>query len=294
MKAVPKMLIGSGLAMAAALCAATWGQDKAPASSGPAKVMVIFREFVKPGKAGTPHDKTESAFVEAMAKAKWPTHYVAASSMSGKPRVLFFTRYDSYEAWENDVTATNKNAAFSAALDRASQADGALLDSSDQNVFTYNEQFSLRPVADISHMRYLEIWVAHVKPGHYREWEELNKVYKAGYEKAVPQGHWAVYEAGYGMPNGTYLFMTARKTASELDRGPQDEKATMAAIGEDGMKKLDELFAASVESSESQFFAFSPQMSYPPDEWVKADPDFWKPKPAAAPAARAEKKPAAD
>src|ERR1700741_5579216 len=112
MKAVSKMLIGSGLAMAAALCAATWGQDKAPASSGPAKVMVIFREFVKPGKAGTPHDKTESAFVEAMAKAKWPTHYVGASSMSGKPRVLFLTRYDSYEAWEKDVTATNKNASL--------------------------------------------------------------------------------------------------------------------------------------------------------------------------------------
>jgi hypothetical protein len=294
MKAVSKMLIGSGLAMAAALCAATWGQDKAPASGGPAKVLVIFREFVKPGKAGTPHDKTESAFVEAMAKAKWPTHYVAASSMSGKPRVLFFTRYDSYEAWEKDVTATNKNAVLSAALDRAGQADGALLDSSDQNVFSYNEQFSLRPVSDISHMRYLEIWVVHVKPGHYREWEELNKLYKAAYEKAVPQGHWAVYEAGYGMPNGTYLFMTARKTASELDRGPEDEKATMAAIGEDGMKKLDELFAASVESSESQFFSFSPQMSYPPDEWAKADPDFWKPKPTAAPAAKAEKRPAAD
>jgi hypothetical protein len=38
-------------------------------------------------------------------------------------------------------------------------------------------------------------------------------------------------------------------------------------------------------------------MSYPPDAWVKADPDFWKPK-AAAPAkampkAKSDEKPAA-
>ena len=34
-------------------------------------------------------------------------------------------------------------------------------------------------------------------------------------------------------------------------------------------------------------------MSYPPDEWIKADPDFWKPKPhAAAPSKKGEEKPA--
>ena len=103
-----------------------------------------------------------------------------------------------------------------------------------------------------------------------------------------------MYEAAYGSPNGTYLFLTARKSASELDRGPQDDKATMAALGEEGIKKIDELFAACVDSSETQIFAFSPQMSYPPDEFIKADPDFWKPKPATATAAKAEKKPAAD
>jgi len=57
-------------------------------------------------------------------------------------------------------------------------------------------------------------------------------------------------------------------------------------MGEDGMKKLGELVAASVESSQHQLFAFNPHMSYVADEWIKADPDFWKPKAAAAPAAK--------
>lgn len=290
MKAISRLCLGPILV--AALVGGAAAQEKAPAAKPP-RVLVITREFVKPGKAGTAHEKSESAFVQAMARAKWPTHYLAVQSMSGKPRALFFTQYDSYEAWENDVKATDKNTSLSAALDRAYEADGALLDSIDQNVFTYNEELSLHPVSDISHMRLLEIWVAHVRPGHDKEWEDLNKMYRAAYEKAVPAGHWAVFEAAYGPANGTYIFLTARKTASELDRGPQEEKAVEAALGEEGMKKADELFAASVESSETQLFSFSPAMSYPPDEWVKADPDFWKPKPAAAPAAKAEKKPAA-
>jgi len=38
-----------------------------------------------------------------------------------------------------------------------------------------------------------------------------------------------------------------------------------------------------VESRQSNLFSFNPRMSYPPERWVKADPDFWKPK--ATPAA---------
>jgi hypothetical protein len=254
--------------------------------------LVIQREFIKPGKAGAVHEKSESAFVQAMARAKWPTHYLAMQSMSGKSRALFFTLYDSYDAWEKDILAGDKNASFSAAMDRAYEADGALLESADQGVFTFNEEFSLRPLSDISHMRYMEIWLVHVRPGHYKEWADSIKLAKAAYEKGVPTAHWAVYEAAYGQPGGTYLFLTARKSAAELDRGPQEEKEFMSALGDDGMKKLDELFAASAESSESQLFAFSPKMSYPYDEWVKADPEFWQPKAAAAPA-KTEKKPEA-
>ncbi len=59
-----------------------------------------------------------------------------------------------------------------------------------------------------------------------------------------------------------------------------------AALGADGLKKLGELSAAAIEESQTHLFAFSPKMSYPRDEWVKADPDFWAPKAAGAPAAK--------
>lgn len=286
-----RLLFGAILLFTFAICAAA--QDKsAPTGSTPPRVLVIQREFIKPGKGGAAHEKSETAFVQAMARAKWPTHYIAMQALSGKPRALFFTSYDSYEAWEKDVQAQEKNTTLSAAIDRANEADGTLLDSSDQGVFTFNADFSLHPIGDLSHMRYLEIWVVSIKPGHYREWMEINKIYRAAAEKAVPTSHWAVYESGFGAANGTYLYMTARKTASELDRGPMESKAIQEALGEETMKKLDEMFAAAVSSSESQIFSFSPAMSYAPDEFIKADPDYWKPKQAAVTAVKTDKKPA--
>jgi len=284
MKASCRLFVGSILGLA--LAASALPQDKAPSGSVSPRLLVIQREFVKPGKSGTAHEKTESAFVQAMARAKWPTHYIAFQSLSGKPRALFFTIYDSYEAWEKDTQAQEKNAVLSAALDRANETDGTLLDSSDEGVFTYNADFSLRTKTDLSDMRYLEIWAVRVKPGHDREWAELNKLVLPAFEKAVPTAHWGAYEAAYGVPNGTYLFLTARKTAAELDRGPMEDKAFQAEMGEEGMKKVDELFAACVESSESQLFAVSPTMSYPPDEFVKADAAFWAPKQATMSAER--------
>jgi len=256
------------------------------------KVLSITREYTKPGKAGMVHDKAESAFVQAMARAKWPTHYTGMTSLSGKQRALFLTQYESFEAWEKDTQATQKNTALSAALDRAYMADGELLDSLDQGVFVFNEEQSLRPRPDLSQMRYLEISAYRIRPGHDGEWRELVKMVKAAYEKAVPESHWGIFDQVYGAEGDVHLVLISRKSLAEVDRGPEEDKLFAAAMGEKGMKKLDELVAASVESSRHNIFAFNPAMSYVPDEWIKSAPDFWKPKPAAMPAAAAKAKPA--
>jgi hypothetical protein len=257
---------------------------------GPPKVLTIIREFVKPGKTGMVHEKTESAFVQAFERAKWPTHYLAVTSLSGKSRALFLVGYDSFAAWEKDNQATAKNAALSAALDRAGMADGELLTGVDGGTFVYRPEQSLRAgSAHIAHMRYFEISVFRVKQGHDKDWEELVKMVTAAYEK-IPGVRWATFEAVYGAPGGTFLVFTPLKSLAEADEEMAQGKQFEAAMGEEGMKKLRELSAAAIESSEGNLFQFAPKMSYVSDEWIKMDPDFWKPK--AAMGEGAAKKPA--
>jgi hypothetical protein len=254
--------------------------------AGPPKVLTVTREFVKPGKTGATHEKAESLFIQAYAKAKWPTHYLGMESLSGKSRALFFTGYDSFEAWEKDAAAQQKNEAFNAAFQHAELVDGELLEGFDQSVWMYSPEGSNAVGIEISHMRYFEIERFQIRPGHEKEWNDIVKLVIPALKKANPDTHWAMYYAVYGIPSPTALVITPMRSATEIDRGMATQPNFMAAMGEEGMKKLSELSAIAIESSETNLFAFNPRMSYVEDSWVKADPDFWKPKAAAAPASK--------
>jgi len=282
-------LLSTGLTLAVA-------QEAPEGTTPPPKVLVIDREFMKPGKSGAVHEKSESAFVQAFARAKWPTHYFAANSLTGKNRTLFFIGYDSFAAWEKDAMAQQDNAALSSATDRAALADGDLLSETDAGAFTYNEEQSLRGPVDIAHMRYFEISLYRVRAGHRKEWNDLVKLVKDAYDK-IPDVHWAMYQAMYGQEDATYLVIIPMKSASEIDASMATDKQFAENMGEDGMKKLSELESSAVEFTQTNLFMFNPAMSYPRDEWIKADPGFWKPKAAAhqkaMPKAKGDEKPAA-
>jgi hypothetical protein len=259
-------------------------------NSAPPKILTITREFVKPYRSGEAHEKAETAFVQAMRAAKWPTHYLGMTSVSGKSRALFFTFYDSFDAWEKDVQAQSKDATLSAALEHAGAADGELLDSVDQGVFVSEPDFSLRPKPGDPKQHAIQIDSYHVKPGHYEEWNELVKLVRSAYERAVPDAHWGCYRLQYGGSGGTYLFLTGLRSASEIDAGFEHDKKFEAALGEHGLRRLGELEAASVDSSEHQLFVFNPRMSYVTDEYLKADAEFWAPKEEPVVKTAAEKK----
>lgn len=250
------------------------------------KVLEITGEYTKPGRAHALHDKTEGAFVEAMSRVHWPQHWIGMISLSGRKRALFFTWYPSFESWEKSDAALAHKTALSAELSRDYIADGEMVDSEDQGVFVYRGELSLRPAADLSPMRYMDIATYRVKPGHDREWIELVKMVKEGYAQAAPQAQWSVYEQLYGGEGGKYLVLTPRKSLAEIDRVlDEDSPRFKAALGEDGMKTFNGLVSASVQSSQHQLFAFNSNTSYVISDWIKAD-NFWKRPPAAVSSAK--------
>jgi hypothetical protein len=216
MKRLTGAILALFMLLAVGISGIAVGQDK-PAGMMPPKVLAVTREYTKPGKAGSQQDKAESAFVQAMTRAKWPTHYLAVESLSGKSRALFFTGYASFAAWEADVLATQKNATLSAALDHAAAADGELLSETDAAALTFREEYSLRPQVDIAHTRYFEISSFQIKQGHDKDWAEIVKLVKAAYEK-IPDAHWVAYSAVYGLPDTTYIIFNPMKSAAEIDK----------------------------------------------------------------------------
>ena len=69
--------MAAALPLAAALLSSSskllFAQDILPS----AKLLVISREYTKPGKDGAPHQAVEAAYPKALAAGKVPNHYYA-------------------------------------------------------------------------------------------------------------------------------------------------------------------------------------------------------------------------
>jgi len=276
MKKLYGFLLGASFLVATAGIAVA--QDKPGEMHVPPPVLTITREFVKPGKSGAEHERTESAYVKALTNGKAPGHYIALTSLSGKPRALFLTGFDSFASWEKENKYEGENVALAAALERASVADGELLDSEDQSVWIYREDQSLNQTGNLIGIRYMEFEIFQVKPGHEEEWNAAVKIVKDAYAK-LPDAHWAMYQNVFGREAPAFLVITPRKSASEIDSDFANGKQFVDAMGPEGLKKLNELSASAIASSERNMFAISPKMSYMGEDLAKADPDFWGHKP---------------
>ena len=267
------------LPLAAALTPALNGQDKS--EDGPPKVLVIHREYLKPGKGGELHERSESAFVTAFAEAKSPYHYFALDSLSGPSRSLFLFGYDSFADWEKETAAIRSNSALAAKVDQASLSDGDLLTGYDAGAMMLRPDLSLNK-GSIDGARYFEITVFVVKPGHRHEFTELAKLYIETYRKVAPQTHWDTFEVMYGSPVPTnaggdvFLVFNLMKSLGETDKSIQDSDKFASELGAGGMQKVSELTAASVQFSSTNLFVINPRESNPPSEWIKKDPGFWK------------------
>lgn len=241
----------------------------------PPNVLVIQREYLKPGKSGSPHVKTESAFIKAQQDAKWPTHYIAMDSMSGPSRALFMFAYDSFDAYGKDQEAQNANATLSAGIDQASIADGELLERYESQVFTYHPEMSVHAAVDVPHQRYWEFTSFRIKPGHDKEWADLVKIYVDGFQ-SMPDAHWAVFESKYGENNGgVWISVNPMRSLSEVDKGMANSKSFLAAQGDAGMQHAGELAAACIESIQTNLFVVNAKESYTDPAWAKTAPEIY-------------------
>jgi hypothetical protein len=290
MRKLNPILLGLSLAVCGCLPAAA--QDSTQPTASAPKYLQITVEYTKPGKGGMAHDKTESAFVQAMAKAKFPIHYVAFNSMSGQARAIYLAHFDSFDAMQK-ANKVFEQPATEAEFERLNVADGELLESTKQLIFSTVPDLSYHSKTPTSHIRYLEARIIHVHPGHLKEFEELVKMWIAAADKAGSSDHWGAYRIEYGDQLGSYVFFTGDDSMADIDQSYAEEPKFTAALTDEDKKKMRELRAAAIDTDRYELYSVNPVQSYVSEDWITADPKFWKPKQAAAPAAKpaaAEKK----
>jgi hypothetical protein len=277
-----------GLSLAAAGGSLAAAQDQTPPAVTAPKYMQIIVEYTKPGKGGAAHDKTENAFVQAATKANFPIHYIAFNAMSGKPRAIFISHFDSFEAVQT-AGKVFADPAYAEEFERINTADGELVDSINQLIFKYVPELSYHPHGPNPHARYLEARILHVRPGHGKDFEDLVKVWIAANDKAGSSNHWGAYRVEYGEQVGSYVFLTDDESMADIDKSEAQAPKFMEVLSEADRRDARELRTEAIDTDRFELYAVNPTQSYPPEEFVKADPDFWASKAAAKPETEGKK-----
>lgn len=267
----PLCLLFAGLNFTAPASA----QQEPNANTAPPKVLEIITESIKPGQEGSPHAKTEAAFVTAMRNAQSPEHYIGLDALTGSSRAVFLLGYDSFAGYQKDLDDTRKNVSLTNAMDQASIADGELLNHYQTSIYTFRDDLSLNPGAQLGNTRYFELTLFHVRSGHSGDWDTLVKMYRAAMQK-VPGAHWDVFEKRYGDNSGnTYLVAVPMKSLSDVDVEMNNDQKLSTLMSSEDLRKFMALDQSTVDSVVSNLFAINPKMSYAATAWTKASPTFW-------------------
>lgn len=253
---------------------------------GPPAVLRIFREDIKEGKAGA-HEKTEAAFMQAAAKAKYPVRVVGLTAMTGTTQALFLEGHGTFASIA-DAQAVLDTPEFG----KLDAADAELRSSSRSMIATYRPDLSYAvDKINLPKVRYFNVETIRAKLDQAQKFVELARLVVAGAQKSGDTQPVATYQIVSGAPSGTYVLLEPMESLKSMDEGPERDRAMVQAIrnGPQTMRELSETIA----NQESLLFAVAPAMSLPDKEWIAASPEFWTPKPAPAATKAATEKSAA-
>jgi len=274
-----KTLVGVYLAMyllgfGAKLCL---GQEGATQPEPP-KFIHIIQDVVKEGSWDAYHDlQVERA--KALFAANWPRVSIALKTITGPDlEVLHMSFFNSFEERANDKKEMGKNPALSAKLKELTQKESLLLQSRREIDVHYQPKISYQGNFNWADMRFMSIINIHLKPGHGSEYlQNRDIVMKAHSDAKLPE-NLAIYTVFSGALSSTYLIMrpvTSLKGFDETEAMHGD--AYGAILGDENRKKVHDLFAASVETEEEDYFGFDHLLSYTTPAWAGSNSDYWKP-----------------
>lgn len=286
---IGRLCMLSGLVLVAPMAMVAEAQQAASPWTPPK--LLIYREEVKPGH-GAGHAANEAEWAAAFRKANAPTHWVGMTTMMGPSEAWFLSAFESYEAFQKVEDAMDAVAALRAADDRFSTQEADHLSRTTAIMAGFRPGLSYQPAVNLPTMRYMQVDVVRVKPGHDREFRMMWRAMVEAHTKAKMDEHWAVYEVEAGAEDLTFFFFYPKVSLAGIDAaGPMHgTDAFRDAVGENGRIQMREGNQASVESSMTYVFRMRPGMSTVTKEWLDADPTFWTVKAPEAITAAAKKK----
>jgi hypothetical protein len=270
----------AGLSLAAA------GSLAAPAQTPavlPPNILNIETINIKPYMDGS-YDRVASEYPGLSQELKDPMHVLAMEALTGPPRAIYLSGFDSFEAFQKNEEWLSGDAATDAKSDALDARAAPYISEVHNTIWHYRPGLSNNVAgADIPHSHYWEVIVFHMRPGHAEQFEELTKLYRDAYLKSGENIPWSAYEGMMGVTD-SYLVLVPMTSLKDEDAGLAHKKDFGDALGDEGRNRINKLTEENVASVEDNLWMVNPEWSYVEKSWIEADPQYWAYEPAAKPA----------
>ena len=281
-----RILAGSSLLYAASLSLS------AQQPMAPPPVLRIFREDIKEGR-GPAHEKTEANWAQMLAQNKYPNNSLALVSLTGPSQAWFLEAHASFASIGQAEAFVGQNPAVKTQFETLDSQDSEYRAGSRTWIAVYQPEMSFKAqqlVETLPKARYFNVLLFRVRQDHAQQFVDLGKTAVAALQKAISDQPVATYQVVSGAPNGTYILFEPTASLASIDNAPARSQAMFQAMGSSGAAQFNKMAGETVASVESLLFSINPRMSYMPSDFTAGDPEFWTPKPPAAPAKAAPKK----
>jgi hypothetical protein len=255
---------------------ATAAGAQALPTSQPA-LLTIFREQVKVGRAAD-HARIESGWPAAFARAKSPNYYLALTSLTGPSEAWFLAPFATNAAYGEELKLESSDTTLAAELARLSRADAEVVNDLRTILAVARPDLSHGAFPDLTKMRFWEISIFRVRPGHEADFAAAAKAYGASTDRAATGASYRVYQITAGMPEPTFLVFSSVESYAQFDAMMAGGQKTMQSFTPDEQTTMQKFLSDGLINSETNRFALNPAMSYVAAETRATDPAFWMPK----------------
>jgi hypothetical protein len=249
----------------------------------PPNILNMETINIKPYADGF-YDKVASEYPALSRQLKDQMHVLAMEALTGTPRAMYFSGFDSFEALEKNEEWLPGDSAADAKLEALDARQAPYISDVQHTVWHYLSGLSNNmAAADIPHSHYWEVMIFHMRPGRGEQFAEITKLYRDANLKIGQNISWATYEGMMGVTDA-YLVLVPMTSLKDEDTGLAHKKDFSAALGDQGRNRVNKLSEENVTSIEDNLWMVNPEWSYVEKSWIESDPQYWSSEPAARPA----------
>ena len=225
-------------------------------------VLLLYSAETVPGRE-MDYSRKEAEIAASYEEKKIPVYWLAMTSLTGTPRVLYFEGFDSFgdvettEGVIRDVLATRSD------IVGMQQELLSYLNGSHTVLAFRRDDLGYRMnKADLAKARYVRVTQVQLKTGTDADFAEAVKTVRHFYETNDVDAPWVIYQVDSGMAMPAYLQIQPMQSLKEMDDAYDRAKNSPVVPAGSVRQKLIQALQSSLATAEAETYSVSLKMSH--------------------------------